>query len=348
MSHSPDSTLPSMNRRRLLAAGSVGLALGAQWNLAAAQTAATPAAASPVADEVGQLVDIGGRSLYMEIAGEGEPTVILEAGAMGRGDVWSRDQQFPAGERQMVFPAVAEFTRVMLYDRPGTIGEVNTSLDPTGPLFHPSRSDPAPMPRTIGDIVDDLRALLAAAEIPPPYVLVGHSMGGMAMRLFANLYPDEVVGLVAIDSTHEDVYVEFAAALPPDVWEEFDVLNTENPDLLAAYPDYERLTRWPLLEDPNFSMLREAQATSPLQPMPLVVLAHGIPFAAPTPEWPTEQMEEIMFGLQENIASLVPDSRLIVAEKSGHNIHQDQPKLVIESIRAVVDAVRDPATWSSE
>lgn len=339
--HPVDLPTSPITRRQLVLASSVGLALGTHVLGGVAQMAATPAAESS-----GRLIDIGGRSLYMEIAGEGEPTVVLEAGALGRSDVWSRDQQFPAGERQMVFQAVQEFSRVMLYDRPGTIGEVNTSLDPNGPLFYPSRSDPVPQPRTIGDIVDDLRALLAATEIPPPYVLVGHSMGGMAMRLFANLYPEEVVGLVAIDSTHEDVYVEFAKALPPDVWEEFDVQNTQNPDLLAAYPDYERLTRWPLLEDPSFSMLRDAQATSPLQPMPLVVLHHGIPFAAPMPEWPTEKMEGIMLSLQEDIAALVPDSRMIVAEKSGHNIHQDQPELVIEAVRAVVDAVRDPSTWT--
>jgi len=80
--------------------------------------------------------------------------------------------------------------------------------------------------------------------------------------------------------------------------------------------------------------------------MPLVVLAHGIPFPAPFPGWPTDKMERIMFALQQDVATLVPDARLIVATDSGHNIHQDQPELVIDAIRQVVTAVRDPSTWN--
>jgi len=80
--------------------------------------------------------------------------------------------------------------------------------------------------------------------------------------------------------------------------------------------------------------------------MPLVVLAHGIPFPAPFPGWPTYKMERIIFALEQDFATLVPDARLIVATESGHNIHQDQPELVIDAIRQVVTAVRDPSTWN--
>ena len=148
------------------------------------------------------LVDIGGRSLYLECRGQGSPTVILEAGANGRGDVWSRDNQQPAGQRAMVLPGVAAFSRVCSYDRPGTMGEVNPDLDPDGPPFLPSRSDPVPQPRTARDMVADLHALLDGAEIPGPYVLVGHSAGGLVTRLYASTYPDDVVGMVLLDSTH--------------------------------------------------------------------------------------------------------------------------------------------------
>ena len=79
--------------------------------------------------------------------------------------------------------------------------------------------------------------------------------------------------------------------------------------------------------------------------MPLVVLSHGVPFPKPFSEWPTAKMEALMLDLQKREAALVPDARHIIAERSGHNIHQDQPELVIEAILQVVAAVRDPSTW---
>ena len=81
--------------------------------------------------------------------------------------------------------------------------------------------------------------------------------------------------------------------------------------------------------------------------MPLVVLRHGIPFGAPFPEWPTDKMETIMTGLQDDLAQLVPGAHYAVATRSGHHIHQDQPELVIAAIREVVEAVRDPSTWTA-
>ena len=192
---------------------------------AVAQTA-TPAATE---GDFSGLVDIGGRSLYLECRGEGSPTVILESGADGRADVWTRDLEQPEGERTMVLPGVAAFTRVCAYDRPGTIGEVNPSLDPYGPLFYPSRSDPVPQPRTTQDMVDDLHALLGAADIPGPYVLVGHSSGGLVARLYASEYPDEVVGMVLLDSTHEDVWLRFQEALTPEQWAVFEALTVHQP-----------------------------------------------------------------------------------------------------------------------
>jgi hypothetical protein len=96
--------------------------------------------------------------------------VILEAGANGRADVCSRDNLHPAGARTMVLRGVAAFTRVCTYDRPAAIGEVNPDLDPHGPPFFPSRSDPVPQPRTTRNMVADLHALLRAADIRCPYV----------------------------------------------------------------------------------------------------------------------------------------------------------------------------------
>jgi pimeloyl-ACP methyl ester carboxylesterase len=325
----------------------VGAFVGPAPHATAAQAAA-PAASPAATGDFAGLVDIGGRNLYLECRGEGSPTVILESGAYGRGDVWTRDLEEPEGERTMVLPGVAQFTRVCAYDRPGTIGEVNSALDPYGPLFYPSRSDPLPQPRTTRDMVADLHALLGAADIPGPYVLVAHSSGGLVARLYASIYPDEVVGMVLLDSTHEDVWLRFQEALTPAQWAEFEALTVTNQEMLDAYPEAERWYTAPLADDATTGQVRRAVREAPLHPMPLVVLAHGIPFGAPLPDWPSEKMENIMFALQEDLAQRVPNAHFAIATESGHNIHQDQPELVIEAIRDVVDAVRDSSTGTAQ
>ncbi|CAN5260684.1 alpha/beta hydrolase [soil metagenome] len=292
------------------------------------------------------LVDIGGRSLYLECHGQGGPTVILESGLDGRGDVWSRDNEQPAGERTMVAPGVAAFTRVCAYDRPGTLGEVNPSLDPDGPEFYPSRSDPVPQSRTTQDLVADLHAMLAAADIPGPYVLAAHSAGGLVARLYASTYPDEVVGMVLVDSTNENIWRDFKERLTPAQYATFEASNLDHAELEAAYPEAEELFTAPLADAPSVVQVRDARAVAPLRPMPLVVLAHGIPFTPPFPGWPTDTMETTMLDAQRDLTTLVPDARLVVATNSGHNIHQDQPELVIDAIAQVVAAVRVPSTWA--
>jgi pimeloyl-ACP methyl ester carboxylesterase len=188
------------------------------------------------------LVDIGGRRLYLECQGTGSPTVVLEAGYGNRADVWSVDLLQPPGTRQMVFPAVARFTRVCAYDRPGTVGQANPGLSPTEPAdrFVPSRSDPAPMPRTARDIVGDLHLLLRAASVPGSYVLVGHSLGGLTVRLYASLYPDEVGGLVLVDASQEDTEAQVRALLTPARWDQLERLQQAP---LEGYPDYELVVR---------------------------------------------------------------------------------------------------------
>jgi pimeloyl-ACP methyl ester carboxylesterase len=118
------------------------------------------------------------RRLNLLIAGDGAPTVVFAAGLIGTTVHWARVQH-----------AVALKTRTVAFDKAG-IGF----------------SDPAPLPRTAAAIVEDLRAALRAAEIAPPYVLVGHSAGGPQMRLFAFRYPQEVVAMAMIDSASEHQY----------------------------------------------------------------------------------------------------------------------------------------------
>lgn len=145
----------------------------------------------------GQLVDVGGRQMHLYCAGaglDGRPTVILEQGGGGNTLAWFQVQ-----------PELAQFTRVCAYDRAGQ-----------------GWSDPGPMPRDGAHIASDLHALLAEAGLPGPYVLAGHSYGGLFIRSFAAQYPADVAGLVLLDSAH------------PDQW-------TRTPEGQAEYANQSRL-----------------------------------------------------------------------------------------------------------
>ena len=108
-----------------------------------------------------------------------------------------------------------------------------------------------------------------------------HSAGGLVVRLYASMYPDEVVGMVLLHSTHEDVWLRFKEALTPAQWAEFEALTVTNQKLLDAYPEAERWYTAPLAEDATTGQVRQSRANAPLRPMPLVVLAHGIVEDAP-------------------------------------------------------------------
>jgi pimeloyl-ACP methyl ester carboxylesterase len=303
---------------------------------------ATPAA-SPVATagDFSGLVAIGGRSLYLECRGEGSPTVILEAGAGNDADIWDAIALPPDSGETAVMRGVAAFTRVCAYDRPGTI------LD----LDQRSRSDPVPMPRTAADIVADLHALLTTAAIPGPYVLAGHSFGGLVVRLYAATYPDEVAGLVLVDAVHE-VYPHDSPGPRSGVGvAAFQRVQEQAMPNLEDDPEWERIDF-----DASFAQLREAAAAQPLPPLPLFVLTRGIPASAEVPpevrsvlpaDFPWEAFDTVWQALQDELAALAPGARHVLATESGHYVQLDQPRLVIDAIRDVVEAVRDPSTWTA-
>ena len=124
----------------------------------------------------GKLIDVGGHRLHINCTGSGNPTIVMEAGAGDFSFDWS-----------LVQPEVARFARVCTYDRAGY-----------------AWSEAGPTPRTMQQIVYELHTGLVNAGIKSPYVLVGHSLGGLIVRVFANQYPKEVAGMVLVDSSHED------------------------------------------------------------------------------------------------------------------------------------------------
>src|SRR6202050_3740914 len=125
---------------------------------------------------LGQLVDVGGYKMHIDCIGQGSPTVILDSGL--------RDSYISCHKVQ---PQIAQFVRVCSYDRAGL-----------------GYSDSGPHPRTSKDIAGELRTLLHNAGVAPPYILVGHSMGGYDVRLYASLYRGEVAGMVLVDSSHPE------------------------------------------------------------------------------------------------------------------------------------------------
>jgi pimeloyl-ACP methyl ester carboxylesterase len=193
------------------------------------------------------LVDIGGgRKLYLECRGQGSPTVVLVGGLRASTEDWS----MTGTSAPAVFPAVAKFTKVCAYDRPGTpVGE------------NPSRSDPVPQPTTAGDAVADLHALLGAAGGSAPYVLVAHSYGGLIARLYAATYPDDVAGLVLVDVLSEGLQ----DAETPEQWKvQRKLIEGDVREGVAEYPALERSD-----VDKSFAEMRAAPR---LRSLPFIVL----------------------------------------------------------------------------
>jgi pimeloyl-ACP methyl ester carboxylesterase len=204
----------------------------------------------------GQMVDVGGRSLYLECTGSGSPTVVLQAGLGEASASWAR-----------IAPDVAKATRVCAYDRAGH-----------------GRSDEAGPQDGIA-LAGDLHALLAGAGVAGPYVLVGHSSGGAYVRVFAERHPDEVAGMVLLDSQPADAF----SALPdyPAFYDTYRRVATLSPSLARvgllgpligltadqATPAAARGGRDEIIALP--AALRQAQAFESLGDRPLVVVSAG-------------------------------------------------------------------------
>ena len=224
----------------------------------------------------GQDIPVNGHNLFIDCEGNASgPTVILMAGGRGTTKTWEKVQ-----------PQVSSFARVCSYDRAGL-----------------GRSDVIEQTQSVDQIVDDLSELLKATHVKPPYVLVGHSIGGIYIRKFDELYDSQVAGMVLVDSSHEEQIWRFAKS---------------EPEALSEYPDWKDIAAM------------SAQGFLPPEKhlnwrfsKPLIVIEHGIP---PEPVW---------HEMQKDLAARSPEGKLIHAAHSSHYIQEQQPDLVIESIRSV-------------
>ncbi len=300
----------------LMAAASSGIAVPASG---AAQTK-QPAEAFATGADFSGTVDLGnGRKLFLECRGTGAPTVVFESGLRTRGDNWSRVDLLSHGG-DAVLPEVAKFARACAYDRPGS------TLNP-GEV---SRSDPAPMPRTALNVARDLHALLRAAGIPGPYVLVGHSFGGLFVRLYSALYPQEVSGLVLVDALAEQIKPLFK----PSDWTTFVGLNS------GPVPGFEKYAALETIDfDMSFEQMEREMGNGPMEKIPTVILVRRLPVEMPStaPAKFASVLEPAWRKSEELLALAVPHIQYVIAKSSGHYIQLDEPSLVVKAIHDVVE-----------
>lgn len=300
------------------------MALGALSGCTAPAEAPTPASShtaepSPSSGSFAGAISIGGdRTLYLECAGTGSPTVVLESGIHDSSDPWTIAETQSPASGPAVFPAVAELTHVCMYDRPGTIRY-------TDPSALTTRSTPVAMPRTLPSMVSDLHALLSSAGIPGPYVLVGHSYGGMIVRLFAQTHPEEVAGLVLVDAFGPTIAQLFGSQ-----WDRYAQLLNQPGTALDAMPGFETV---------DVSEAIQAIEQAPVLPaVPLVVLSKTEPFATAegTPTDLTDTLERVWPQVQDALVALEPQTPHVLATGSDHYVQIHDPDLVTSMIGLVI------------
>lgn len=258
-----------------------------------AALAALPLALGAPAALVDRLVDVNGTSLLLRCGGErqpGAPLVLFEAGAFNTVDTW-RDVHAP----------VAALARACAWDRPGR-----------------GASGPAPAGLDASGLVELLRGLLQAGGEAPPYLLVGHSLGGLIAQLHVTLHPGEVAGLVLVDSSHRDQVRRMAA------------LKLRPPQVMASRPSPEAVSLERLM-----SALAEQRFTFA---GPLVVLTRGR-WTPGTDTADDRKRLGVWQELQRDLASASARSEHHVAANSGHYIQNDEPELVVRAVRRVLDLV---------
>ena len=280
--------------------------------------------------------------MHLLSLGHGDRTVVLEAGLGG----WSLDMRPLQTE-------LARTTRVCTYDRAGY-----------------GWSDPGQAPRTGMQIVAELEALLEAAGQPGPYILAGHSFGGLTMLMFAEAHPDDVAGVVLIDSSHpgqQEAFDRVPAMVTEQATElaELEALAAriekglvDGSEAMAMAPDFlppDLQHQWATLIG-RTSGIRTAMAEldawsqtaahvggpGSLGDIPLTVLARGlgiaseVAFFAEHPE-DARRVDAIWRRFQEDHLTRSSNARLVIAENSGHYIHGSEPELVIDAIRALME-----------
>jgi pimeloyl-ACP methyl ester carboxylesterase len=279
-----------------------------QWLATRQELAATP--------PPGHLVDIGGYRLHLWCTGDGAPAVILDAGLGGTSAGWG-----------FVQPDVARFTRVCSYDRAGM-----------------GYSESGPSPRTARRIADELAELLARSGIAGPVVLVGESIAGFNVRMFASDHAEHAAGLVLVDASHEDDAhdVPRMARVVPllskiGVFRLLGISFGQPIESLA--PSVRRVARATMFRASGYQAaadeiihiretVAEVRSSRRRLTIPVLVITGA------------RGADENWRRLQQDQASLSERACLITAQRSGHVVAIDQPEVIVDAIRTVVETAR--------
>ncbi|NJN47175.1 MAG: alpha/beta hydrolase [Candidatus Competibacteraceae bacterium] len=268
--------------------------------------------------------DVGGFALHMDCWGQGNPVVVLDAGLAHSSRGWGR-----------IIRDLSGTARVCAYDRAGY-----------------GLSDPGPLPRTSSRMAAELRTLLERAQIPPPFLLVGHSLGGHNMRMFAGLYPHETAGLILVDAPHEALVQDFLESYFMRLIDPHGVLQQLwQPGLLAELNQVDLAPLAPLIGmKPNVlrtalnevaafqESSRELRALGIRSEVPLVVIMHGYRVFPSTPMG--DQMEQAWLAWQRDFAARHRYNRFIIAQRSGHDIPGTEPEVISSAVRLLLDLYR--------
>jgi pimeloyl-ACP methyl ester carboxylesterase len=297
----------------------------------------------------GQMVDVGGYRLHLHSMGIGGPTVVLDAGLDQIGLDW-----------ELVQPEIAKFTRVVAYDRAGT-----------------GWSDKGPQPRTSAQIVQELHTLLHTAGIPGPYILVGHSFGGANVQLFAATFPEEVLGMILVDSCHEAQ--ERRLPLNPLAGSKMSLMQKpmvmrliiklgivrflSNISMKATTPPVLQLPQsmWNThvalglttkhlctLSDEasalalSMKQLEEADPSTLADKHCIVLTAGALPDlsefgAAENQQKYLQEMFVVWNELQKELVAKFRDGHQMIAEKSDHMIPWKQPDIIVYAVKELVE-----------
>lgn len=271
----------------------------------------TPVNADDFPPIPGNRYDVGGYSIHMLCKGQGEPTVIIDAGLGDDSSDWFNIQNRASVE-----------TRVCVFDRPGY-----------------GWSDAGPHPRSSLRISNEIEKLVQKARVPAPYILVGHSFGGYNVRVFAATHPQKIAGMVLVDASHENQYELLDIKLPRHYDRKSNILVmpkasggsvTDKANALQ-----ERAFHAARAEISSLSQsAMQVRHYHDLPEVPLIVISRG------RSEWNGSKhgasKEKIWRELQHELWKLSPNSQQIFANHSGHDIHLEQPDLVVSAINDVV------------
>ncbi len=276
-----------------------------------------PASAS--AESARQIVLDDGREVFLECHGSGSPTVVLESGYHDSSDLWVETDSTAPVEPVDAFTQISSFTRVCRYDRPGTLRYSDNQSGVT------DRTSAVSMPRSAADVVLDLHEVLDVAGEPGPFVLVAHSLGGIFSRLYAQTYPDQVSGLVFVDSFPIEIPSLFG-----EKWPAYQKVM----DAAGSQPD-------PAFEQIDVdASIAQVNAAAPLDPtLAMLVLTKTEPFAglpATIEGFTADDLEQAWTQGALHLVALGSQTPQWLVTGSDHYVQVHQPDLVAAAARLVI------------